>query len=317
MLPHLQSFRRGVKHRHPRSSRSASENRLHCLANPCRRKVTRGNLRCMHSPAEPETQPTAPHTIGGVDVVPAHHIAAGPYSEPVWPMPDECRVVVDRKVLSAVPDFAAFAGLNGTPATNGYLISSSPQQPHRPEEIFPKLRWGGQFFFASRSRRETRKLASDYANYGFALEQPPAAIAMAPFPRSLFTRGMHYFVARKTALVAPGETTDRFTHFVDLEIWKEPRELQILDAEEHEVRITRMLVVSRAAHEHLAVTHAVLPQLKPASWEALFHGRSSTPASSPARPAPRAPAPPSQPARTSPPSGPCRRTGSRRCPRAS
>lgn len=131
-------------------------------------------------------------------------------------MPAECRFVIEHNGVADVPDVAAFAGLNGTSPTNGYLISSTEDQPHQPEEIFHKLRWGGQFFFASRARRQVHKLARQYAEYGFALEQPPAAISRARFPKSLFVRAMHYFIARKTALVAPGETTDRFTHCVDL-----------------------------------------------------------------------------------------------------
>lgn len=150
------------------------------------------------------------------DVVPPRDATASPFSEPTWPMPAPCRFVVDGGALADVPDFAKFAGIDGTQAVAGYLISSSSDQPHAPAEIFPKLRWGGQFFFASRSRREVRKLARQYANHGFALEQPPAHVRTARWPMSLFSRSMHYFVARKTSLIAPGTTTDRFTHCVEL-----------------------------------------------------------------------------------------------------
>ena len=150
------------------------------------------------------------------DVVPPQHASPSPFAEPAGPMPELCRTVAERGLLDDVPDFRSFAGMNGSPTTNGYLISSTSQQQHAPEEIFPKLRWGGQFLFASRSAWEVRALAQRYADYGFALERPPGFVRTARWPLSMLTRSLHYFLARKVQLVAPGQTTDRFTHFVEL-----------------------------------------------------------------------------------------------------
>lgn len=186
------------------------------LINPCSPAVAEDNHRPMRSTAEQTERAARGGKARASDVVPESHAIPNHFAEPTWPMPDLCKLVVDRGCLANVPDFASFAGLTGSAITNGYLISSTPDEPHDPTDIFYKLRWGGQFFFASRSPSKTRSLAKHFAANGFTLELGPAKLRMAPFPKSLFTRGTHYFIARKTSLVLPGETTDRFTHFVDL-----------------------------------------------------------------------------------------------------
>ncbi len=71
------------------------------------------------------------------DVVPPQHASPSPFAEPAGPMPESCRTVADRGVLDDIPDFASFAGTNGSPTTNGYLICATSRQPHAPGGVFP------------------------------------------------------------------------------------------------------------------------------------------------------------------------------------
>ncbi|MFW6060815.1 MAG: hypothetical protein ACODAQ_11590 [Phycisphaeraceae bacterium] len=98
------------------------------------------------------------------------------------------------------------------------LIATRPE-PHLPDEIFPRLRWGGVFVFVGQKEHTVRRLAESYDDRrGFVLEQGPTDVWVAPFGLRLpplATRG-YYFIARKTQLLQPGDVTDRFTYHVDL-----------------------------------------------------------------------------------------------------
>jgi hypothetical protein len=84
-----------------------------------------------------------------------------------------------------------------------------------PQTIFSKLRWGGQFVFASRNRRATTKLSENFAERGFNITHGPAALKTR-FPIPFLRRKTHYFVARKNLLIQPRELSDRFTYHVQL-----------------------------------------------------------------------------------------------------
>jgi len=98
-------------------------------------------------------------------------------------------------------------------------LYGTPVDPHRPDEIFPRLRWGGQFLFSSPSPKQTAQLADQFAASGFVLTQKPRSVARYPMGIRLpfLAKKTHYFVARKTQLVPPGEMTERFTYHVFLE----------------------------------------------------------------------------------------------------
>lgn len=85
-----------------------------------------------------------------------------------------------------------------------------------PADIFHRLRWGGQFVFASRSARRAAATARKFNSDGFRIERPLSSIrrpwSLLPF----FSKKIHYFAARKVQLLRPGEFTDRFTFQVEL-----------------------------------------------------------------------------------------------------
>jgi hypothetical protein len=86
-----------------------------------------------------------------------------------------------------------------------------------PAVIFPRLRWGGQFVFASRSGRRVARVARQFDGDGFVLERGHEWVRGRAWPfLSFLAPRVHYFVARKVRLLRPGEFTDRFTFDVEL-----------------------------------------------------------------------------------------------------
>ena len=87
--------------------------------------------------------------------------------------------------------------------------------PHDADEIFRKLRWGGQAVYATRSARQAAEAAKNFNARGFVFVRGPACIREGlriPF----LSRASHYFVARKVHLTLPREFNDRFTYEVQL-----------------------------------------------------------------------------------------------------
>jgi len=132
---------------------------------------------------------------------------AAPHPKP----PEIAHRVIDR-VLRHDPEFARY--FDGRAPRSGLadFLFVSRDTPHEPGEVFKRLRWGGLAVFVSKDRLQTANLAESYASRGFATEKPPGFIRNG-FP---FFSKLHYFVARKVHLIAPGENTDRFTYQVQL-----------------------------------------------------------------------------------------------------
>jgi hypothetical protein len=123
------------------------------------------------------------------------------------------------------------------PALVDFLVLT-PDQPHAPADVFPRLRWGGQIILISEHAAPVAAAAREYAAWyaerfahtddrhyeGATHESPPWIIEQLPttikkHPLNLpFLPGknVHYFTARKTALAEPGLATDRFTYNVYL-----------------------------------------------------------------------------------------------------
>lgn len=103
-----------------------------------------------------------------------------------------------------------------TPGRLVDVLLAGAGEPKLPDEVFPRLRWGGVFAYACTNEKSVRNLAEAYDNKrGFLIEQMPAPIhAGLPFP-GLRTAG-YGFVARKVQLIQPGDTTERFTYHVEL-----------------------------------------------------------------------------------------------------
>ncbi|MCC7191238.1 MAG: serine/threonine protein kinase [Phycisphaeraceae bacterium] len=105
-------------------------------------------------------------------------------------------------------------------------VFASTGQPSLPQDVFNRLRWGGQFVFVSRSEQEVVELATKYRDRrGFIVEREPASMRMRflglPIPG--LGKVLHYFAARKILLIQPGQTTERFTYDVRLVKCPPPR----------------------------------------------------------------------------------------------
>ncbi|MFW6335875.1 MAG: hypothetical protein ACOC3G_01940, partial [Phycisphaeraceae bacterium] len=100
------------------------------------------------------------------------------------------------------------------------LLFAGPGEPRLPDEVFPKLRWGGKFVYVSPNEKRVHQLAERFdGKRGFLLEKrvtPLWAPAFGLRLPGLAVRG-YTFVARKIALIQPGDLTDRFTYHVRLE----------------------------------------------------------------------------------------------------
>jgi tRNA A-37 threonylcarbamoyl transferase component Bud32 len=101
-------------------------------------------------------------------------------------------------------------------ALQDFIFAADDGQPVDPDAIFHRLRWGGQFIFASRHGRRIDQLSREFDRDGFRIERKPTFIRKAwPFLSFLAPR-THYFAARKVHLIRPGEFTERFTYHVEL-----------------------------------------------------------------------------------------------------
>lgn len=89
-----------------------------------------------------------------------------------------------------------------------------------PAEAFERLRWGGCLCFAAADRAEVDQQLQLYRqDSGFTIQQPTTpfhAWPRAPWLSRWMGQSGFYMVARKTALVAAGQVTDRFTFDVRL-----------------------------------------------------------------------------------------------------
>ncbi|MEM6551302.1 MAG: hypothetical protein AAF750_04155 [Planctomycetota bacterium] len=99
------------------------------------------------------------------------------------------------------------------------VLVAGSGEPKLPDEVFPRLKWGGVFAYVGTHEQSVERLAEAFdGKRGFVLEQPPTAIHAAPAGVRIpgITPQGTYFTARKTALIQPGDTTDRFTYEVHL-----------------------------------------------------------------------------------------------------
>lgn len=110
--------------------------------------------------------------------------------------------------------------MNGGAAIEGLadFALSLPGEPHRPSDVFHRLRWGGVFAFAALNHAQVADLARQYAAAGWLVEEGPACVRekFAGLPLPLVGRKVSYFLARKTQLMPQGQTTERFTYQVQL-----------------------------------------------------------------------------------------------------
>ena len=133
-----------------------------------------------------------------------------------------------RKVIPGEPSYrlAARAGHNQDPGRLKDLIFALPGDTQTPYEVFDQLRWGGQFIYITPDPVDAAAVAHGYVtDGGFNLDAPEGRFRRGlPF----ISRHHHYFIARKVALLHPGQTTHRFTFNVRLVWSKKSNEYVVL-----------------------------------------------------------------------------------------
>jgi tRNA A-37 threonylcarbamoyl transferase component Bud32 len=95
-------------------------------------------------------------------------------------------------------------------------LYAGPDDPHTPKEIFPRLRWGGQFVFYTQKRAQAEAMMEAFAGHGFDVPGGLSHVTHWRWWFPLFNKQTWWFVARKVQLVQPGEFTERFTYNVHL-----------------------------------------------------------------------------------------------------
>jgi hypothetical protein len=107
----------------------------------------------------------------------------------------------------------------GEHAPLDYLFAYE-SEPHDPDDVFARLRWGGQFVYASKHGRRVEQMNELFGQRGFETMPRPGMIR-EPLPLfglrlPLLSKKLHFFVARKVNLVLPRQFSERFTYHVQL-----------------------------------------------------------------------------------------------------
>lgn len=145
---------------------------------------------------------------------------ASPAELDSWRTPSGLCSAVAARALAADPEYGYLAGRPLSAGGLHDLIYFDPSRPQSPDGIFQQLRWGGLYVFGSPLRHEVEALSRQFAGAGFSIDRGPSLVREPrlglPWALPLLSRKVHYFVARKSLLVQPGQMTDRFTHQVRL-----------------------------------------------------------------------------------------------------
>lgn len=92
-------------------------------------------------------------------------------------------------------------------------------EPHLPDDVFDRLRWGGTFVYVTRDRTNLIGLANRFEDRGYAVLENgrPVYEKRLGMRLPLISPRRYLFAARKVMLIRPREVTDRFTYDVRLE----------------------------------------------------------------------------------------------------
>lgn len=98
------------------------------------------------------------------------------------------------------------------------VLFGAEDDPHAPDEVFGRLRWGGLFVYASRDPAAVAALPPRFNERGYVTSHPPAFVRqpVLGIRLPLLSPRLHYFAARKVFLTQPREITERFTYHVQL-----------------------------------------------------------------------------------------------------
>ncbi len=127
---------------------------------------------------------------------------------------------VERQVVAHDPDHLFLKDSRSSSSTDlvDYLFATADDE-HNPTEVFRRMRWGGLFLFLAGDRGQSRAVEKQFEHHpGFVIEQASTTTRTGPLLLRMLGVGrkVYYFVARKIALIQPGQTTDRFTFQVRL-----------------------------------------------------------------------------------------------------
>ena len=135
--------------------------------------------------------------------------------------------LIIRRKFSIQKEFQRFGGTPGGGRSGEPLdfLFLTEHEAHAPEDVFERLRWGGQVVLASRDRRVVQATAQAFETWRMDQSDHAAWAVEHPLERegrfALSLLGwyapVYYMTARKIALVPPGRFSDRFTYHVQLE----------------------------------------------------------------------------------------------------
>jgi len=126
---------------------------------------------------------------------------------------------ITRQGLAGNPEWESFKYSTSETLDEGGVdfVFASPDDPHKPEEAFKRLRWGGQLIFFSPDQAEVEALVKDFGSREWVVENKMAQ-AMGPAKFLFFGKTkIHYCIIRKVMIVPIGDYSERFTFHVELQ----------------------------------------------------------------------------------------------------
>ncbi len=153
---------------------------------------------------------------------------AGLLAEPVpaWqPLPPQLRQALITTILQTyLKDDAEYqthrdkTSLTCKQGLVDYLFRIE-DEPHGPDDIFDRLRWGGIFVYLSRTPSKLIGLADHFQQRGFEVLTNGSIVRdkRLGLRLPLLCPPRYLFVARKILLIRPRELTERFTYHVELQ----------------------------------------------------------------------------------------------------
>jgi hypothetical protein len=141
-------------------------------------------------------------------------------SEPALPLHRRTTEVVARHLTRHHEEFRQLQPSSSLVKTSGLVdvLYHEEDDPHHPDEVFGRLRWGGLFVYASRDAERVHGLSHRFEQRGYVTLQGPDFVRkpILGLKLPLLSPKLHYYVARKVFLVRPREVTERFTYHVQL-----------------------------------------------------------------------------------------------------
>lgn len=178
----------------------------------------------------PKGRPAADADARDNGLAPAAAVAPRPEPPHGAPKPSRREQLLDTVIARSFTDDPEFdrygrAGavpapgttLPGEPALRDFIYAFE-SDPHEPDDVFARLRWGGQFVYASRHRRRVEEMNEAFGQRGFET-MPRTGMIRQPWlglRLPLLSQKVHYFIARKVNLVLPRQFSERFTYHVQL-----------------------------------------------------------------------------------------------------